>query len=122
MESGYFLGVSNNVLELDKYKKRKRYKPQTLVCSVMHHHKLDKVDPPMCKQTTEGFEFYDIKDNQLEGTTHLIPIENELLHLHQGESTFSDELALRDVSEDGIFISPINETVLASRIPPHNPI
>ena len=59
MQSGYFLGVSYNVgdsflyvvlplFELDKYEKRPRYKPQTLVRSVIRKRDPTDADPPPC--------------------------------------------------------------------------
>ena len=66
MEKGYHLGIAHNVgdafsyiilpaLELDKYEKRKRYKPQTLVRSVVRHRLLTDVYPPTCKKSCNGF-------------------------------------------------------------------
>ena len=66
MESGYFLGVAHNIgdafsyiiistLELDKYEKNKRYKPQTLVRSVVQKRKMDESSPPQCVKKLAGF-------------------------------------------------------------------
>ena len=63
MESSYFLGVAHNVgdafsyitLELDKYEKNERYKPQTLISSVVWKRQMDKSSPPQCVKTLTGF-------------------------------------------------------------------
>ena len=70
MEKGYHLSIVHNVgdtflyiiipsVKLDKYEKRKRHRPQTLVRSVVRHRLPTQLHTPTCKETCDGYEFYD---------------------------------------------------------------
>ena len=131
MESGYFLGVANNVgdsfsyivlptLELDKYEKRKRHKPITLIRSVVRMRKLTEVEPPTCTKATNGFIFFTSSGIQLQGTVSLIPLEKPCAPAIPLKPTMDDPLL--DVTRDGTLVSPVNATVLASPTPPLDPI
>ena len=131
MESGYFLGVANNVgdsfsyivlptLELDKYEKRKRYKPITLIRSVVQMRKLTEVEAPTCTKTTNGFIFFNSTGIQLQGTVSLQTTEKPCEPVIPLKPTMDNPLL--DVTRDGTLVSPVNATVLAPHTPPLDPI
>ena len=60
----------------------------TMVRSVVGHHKSNEIDPPRCKKTTTDFMFYDVEGNQLEGSAHLTPKEDEVLKTSQIKTSF----------------------------------
>ena len=127
MEEGYHLVIAHNVgdafsyiilpaYELIKYEKCNRYKPQTLVRSVVRHHLPTELHPPVCKETCNGLEFYDHKGIILVGDSSLVLEEEIVLPLTD------IPVDIPDVNADGILVSPLSETILTSVDPPQNPI
>ena len=108
-------------MELDKCEKNRRHKPQTLVRSVVRKRQIDELSPPRCVKTLAGFMFSDKDGHELTGSTCLtVPTEEtdpaHTLHLSKADK------CLKDVSDDGVLISPLNETILAEPSPPIDPL
>lgn len=135
MIAGYFLDIARNVGdafsyvlisqdEFEKYKKHPRYKPQTLVRSVVRLRKEDSSShAPRCSKTLEGFVFTDHHGNVLVGEDDLHDIvepPSTLQSVDLNESPDSEEIEFSndDVSVGGTLHPPIQSTALGSESPP----
>ena len=105
---------------MDKYNKRKHYKPQTLVHSVVRCRAPSDNEPPRCKETIAGFEFFDLNGKRLIGNTPLDAVSGDVQQPTLPVLTPRDTLL--DVTNDGTMVSPIYETALGFSLPLSDPI